>query len=140
MVAVRADLPENTPPDLPAQTTVDTAPGNRVVEALGGGRFALYAHLQTGSIRVVPGRPVGRGEVLGLVGNTGNSTEPHLHFHLSGGPAPLGANGFPFVIDRFRVEGRVTGLGGLVPRFAPPDPPRARTAEMPLQGDILAFP
>jgi len=44
------------------------------------GTMALYAHLQQGSIVVMPGQPVGVGTVLGRVGNSGDSTAPHLHF------------------------------------------------------------
>ena len=139
VVAARDGLPENTPQVLAAGTTVATAPGNHVVEALGGGRFALYAHLQAGSVRVAAGQRVLRGQVLGLVGNTGESTEPHLHFQVSAGPSPLGANGLPFVIGRFGLQGRVAGLGTAAPRLVPAKPPPTRSDQMPLQGDVLAF-
>ena len=45
--------------------------------------YALYAHLDTGSIRVKVGDKVQRGQIVGKVGNTGNSTGPHLHFQLT---------------------------------------------------------
>ena len=69
-----------------------------VVLDLGGGRFAFYAHLQPGSLRVKAGDRVKAGQVLGLVGNSGNSTEPHLHFHISNGISPLGSEGLPYAI------------------------------------------
>lgn len=48
--------------------------------------FAVYAHLQPGRLRVKVGQKVRAGEVIGLVGNSGNSSEPHLHFQLQDGP------------------------------------------------------
>ncbi|MBA3408660.1 MAG: M23 family metallopeptidase, partial [Solirubrobacterales bacterium] len=82
VAAVRDGAPENTPPHTAPGVTTEGAAGNYVTQNLGGGRFALYAHLQPGSLRVRPGDQVQRGQVLGLVGNSGNSTEPHLHFHV----------------------------------------------------------
>ena len=43
--------------------------------------------------------------MLGLLGNTGNTDAPHLHFHLMDGPVPLYASGLPFVLERFESEG-----------------------------------
>ena len=45
------------------------------------------------------------GQVLGLVGNSGNSTEPHLHFHIENGNSPLGAEGLPYSLASFEVVG-----------------------------------
>lgn len=58
--------------------TLETVGGNHVILDLGAGRYACYAHLQPGSIRVKPGDRVRTGQVLGLVGNSGNSTEPRF--------------------------------------------------------------
>ena len=79
--------------------TSETIGGNHVVLDLGGGRFAFYAHLQPGSLKVKVGDRVTRGQIIGLVGNSGNSTEPHLHFHISNGVSPLGSEG-PALRDR----------------------------------------
>jgi murein DD-endopeptidase MepM/ murein hydrolase activator NlpD len=53
-----------------------------VIIALGDRRFALLGHLRRGSVRVRRGDRVRAGDLLGRVGNSGNSTEPHLHFHV----------------------------------------------------------
>jgi len=98
-------VPEGTPGKFPPGITLATADGNSVVLDLGGGRYALYAHFQPGSIRVKAGDKVRRGQVLGLVGNSGNSDAPHLHFHIMDGPSPLASNGLPYVIDTFEVTG-----------------------------------
>ncbi|MFF0333852.1 M23 family metallopeptidase [Streptomyces fimicarius] len=70
--------------------------GNHVVLDLGDSTYAVYAHLQRGSLRVRPGDRVRAGQRLGRVGNSGNTTEPHLHFHLMDGPDPDSARGVPF--------------------------------------------
>ncbi|MGI8853499.1 MAG: hypothetical protein ACR2GC_09465 [Methyloceanibacter sp.] len=46
--------------------------------------------------------------MLGLLGNTGNTDAPHLHFHVMDGPSPLLSNGLPYVFTGFNVDGRVT--------------------------------
>lgn len=110
VVAMRNDLPEQVPGALPAGLPIDQADGNFVVLDVGQGAFALFAHMQPGSVTVQPGAKVKRGDVLGKVGNTGNSQAPHLHFHVMDGPSPLAANGIPYVIDRFRLT--AVGAGG----------------------------
>lgn len=142
VVAVRDGVPENTPPNPPANLGLNDLAGNYVVQDFGGGRFALYAHLQTGSVRVRAGDRIERGQLLGQVGNTGNSTQPHLHFHVTDGsglPSGLAADGAPYLFDRFAFEERITGLDLVPPVLArvPAEPPHRRTAQYPLTGDII---
>jgi hypothetical protein len=93
-------------PNAPAKgIDTENIGGNMVVVDIGGGAFALYAHMQKGSLRVKLGDRVKSGDVLGLLGNTGNSTAPHLHFHIMDGPSPLDANGLPFAFKRFSSQG-----------------------------------
>ncbi len=89
--------------------TLHVAGGNNIVVDIGGGRFAFYAHLQPGSLRVKPGDKVVTGQVLALLGNSGNTDAPHLHFHVMDGPLPLKANGLPYAFTRFTGRGVVTG-------------------------------
>ena len=70
--------------------------GNHVVLDLGDGTCALYAHLRRGSLAVREGDRVRAGQLLAHCGNSGNSTEPHLHFQLMDGPDPDTARGVPF--------------------------------------------
>ncbi|MBT2900529.1 M23 family metallopeptidase [Streptomyces sp. McG3] len=70
--------------------------GNHVILDLGGGTYAVYAHVQRGSLRVKAGETVRAGQLLGRVGNSGNTTEPHLHFQLMDGPDLDNARGVPF--------------------------------------------
>lgn len=70
--------------------------GNHLVLDLGDGVHALYAHLRRGSLAVRGGERVSAGQLLARCGNSGNSTEPHLHFQLMDGPDPEAAHGVPF--------------------------------------------
>lgn len=77
--------------------------GNHVIMATGA-TYALYAHLAPGSVTVTRGQRVRVGEVLGRVGHTGNSTAPHLHFHLMDSADPLQAGGIPGAFAAYLVE------------------------------------
>jgi hypothetical protein len=139
VVATRDGMPENDPTQPLPPFTVETAAGNYVVEDLGTGHFALYAHLQTGSVRVQPGDRLRQGQVLGLVGNTGNSTEPHLHFQVTDGPEPLFSQGLPYVFERFQLQARVD-VSGDEAVIVPEPEPRLIENRLPLELDIVAFP
>jgi len=103
VVGILDDIPDNVPTRPPViELEPGTLPGNYVVLQLDRDHFALYAHLIPGSLRVCVGDRVQRGDVLGLLGNSGGSTQPHLHFQVMDSPYPLTANGLPFVLDRFR--------------------------------------
>jgi murein DD-endopeptidase MepM/ murein hydrolase activator NlpD len=80
--------------------------GNHLVLDLGGGVYAVLAHLRRGSLRVAKGQRVGAGEQVAECGNSGNSTEPHLHFQLMDHPSVLFAAGLPFRLARYEVDGR----------------------------------
>ena len=101
VVSARNDLPEQVPGQLPPGLPLDEADGNYVVLDIGGA-FVLYAHMQTASVTVARGAQVRR-DVLGKVGNTGNSQAPHLHLHVMDGPSPLLSNGLPYVFDAFTL-------------------------------------
>lgn len=70
------------------------------------GFFAFYEHLKPGSIKVKEGQTVAKGEVIASLGYTGNTTGPHLHFHLAKGKSPLGSEGKPYVFDQFTLMGK----------------------------------
>src|SRR5262249_22202380 len=105
--AVKDGIPENVPlsPTRAVPITLETVGGNHVIISLPNGHYAFYAHLQPGSIRVKPGEHVRRGQVLGLLGNSGNSDAPHLHFQISTAPSFVAAEGLPYVFDSFVVLG-----------------------------------
>ena len=96
---------ENVPfsPTMAVPITVETLGGNHVILHLGRGYYAFYAHLQPGSLKVKLGDKVRRGQPIGLLGNSGNSHAPHLHFQVSNGSSPLGSEGLPWIWDRFQL-------------------------------------
>lgn len=108
VVETKDGIPQNIPGEnsRAVPITLETVGGNHVVLDLGHGRFAFYAHLQPGSLKVKMGDHVKRGQVLGLVGNSGNSTEPHLHFHLADSKSALGSEGLPYVLDSFETKAK----------------------------------
>jgi len=105
---VRDGIPENVPgPEKQAVAmTPATVSGNLIVLDLGHGRFAPYAHFQPGSIRAHKGDRVRVGQQLGLVGNSGNSAEPHLHSQITDGPEILGSDGLPYELISFVHDGK----------------------------------
>lgn len=135
-------------PVLAAKITVQTVDGNNIVQDIGGGAYAFYAHLQKGTLLVKPGDKVTKGQMIAKLGNTGNSNASHLHFHLINGPSVLGSDGVPYVFDRFAYDGQidpqqiidaddfVSGqfLGGRLPT------PQPRTNQLPLAWAIVNFP
>ena len=76
--------------------------GNHIVLDLGDGIYAMYAHLRRGSLTVGPGDRIRAGQEIARCGNSGNSSEPHLHFQLMDGPDLNSAHGIPF---RWRETG-----------------------------------
>jgi hypothetical protein len=108
IVGMTSDRPEQTPGANPTGLTLDEYGGNYIVQSIGGGRYAFYAHLQPGNPAAVSvGQQLSRGDILGTLGNSGNSDSPHLHFHVMDSPLPLASNGLPFVFDDAELVGKV---------------------------------
>ena len=107
VIGVRNDMPDGTPSSKQSpyiKTPFDYA-GNFVYVRIRPDVYALYAHFQPGTVTVKPGDKVKPGTVLGKLGNSGNSTAPHLHFGLLDRPDGLAGDSLPFVIDQFTVTG-----------------------------------
>ncbi|MEK6287398.1 MAG: M23 family metallopeptidase [Acidobacteriota bacterium] len=143
VASVNDSVPENKP-DTDSRAvpiTLETIGGNYVTLDLGNGRYAMYFHMQPGKIRVKVGDKVRRGEVLGLVGNSGNSDGPHLHFQICEADSPLGSEGLPFVFELFEKQGD----GGLTDSGAswkplPNGKVEERRMEIPLENVVVRFP
>ena len=107
VVAAQDDQPDQIPfqPTPPGEPR--TILGNNVIVDIGHGRFTAYAHLKPGSVAVAVGARVRAGQQLGLLGNSGNSDFPHLHFQVMDAPSALASNGLPFVLRSFDSPGSV---------------------------------
>jgi murein DD-endopeptidase MepM/ murein hydrolase activator NlpD len=82
VVDIKNDIPDNIPgvmnPEHPA--------GNNVVIDHGNGEYSITGHIKEGSVAVKKGDKVKQGDLIGELGNSGNSSEAHLHFQVSDGP------------------------------------------------------
>ena len=138
VVAVKDGIPENTPGanSRAVPITLETVGGNHVILDIGDGRYAFYAHVRPGSLRVKAGDRVTRGAALAKLGNSGNSTEPHLHFHLSDFNSPLGAEGIPYVHESLEIVGTCRAFGAGCAWRAPDTKKRV----MPLESELVRFP
>jgi murein DD-endopeptidase MepM/ murein hydrolase activator NlpD len=130
-------IPQNTPgaKSLAVPITLETIGGNHVIMEIGNGLFAFYAHMQPGSLRVKVGDKVRRGQVLGLLGNTGNSSAPHLHFQICSANSELGSEGLPYAFASFEVQGKADE--DKLSMF--PGAPVKHEMEIPTEGEIVRF-
>ncbi len=145
VVDVKDGIPENDPTSdkKAVPITLETVGGNYIILDLGNGYFAFYAHLQPKSIRIKVGDKVRRGQVLALLGNSGNADAPHLHFHITDGNSPLGAEGVPYVIESFEMQGILPSKGLLVKGGWKPQPGSTRDKrrlEIPIENAVVRFP
>jgi Peptidase family M23 len=147
VVAAVDGLPEQVPGKNPTGLALDQYAGNHIVQDLGDGNYALYAHIKTGTVKVKPGDRLTAGQVIGSVGNTGNSSAPHLHFHVMSTPDPLRSDGLPFVFTGFRLDSRIAVAdddldsifdGQPVPR-QPGFTARDESNVMPLDLDVMTY-
>lgn len=96
--------------------------GNHVVLDFGQGEHGLFAHLRKDSVQVSEGQQIKAGDPLGVCGNSGNSSEPHLHFHLQDGPVLFQGHGLPVTFEGYVSNGQFVAEG------------------TPVQGELLRLP
>jgi hypothetical protein len=139
VVFVRDGMPEETPfmPPTAVRQPLDYG-GNEVVLQIAPDVFAIYAHFQPGTIQVQEGQTVTAGQVLGLLGNTGNSFAPHLHFQLADGPDIMTSNSLPFVLDEWTLTGTVD-LANIMADIPVEGIPQAQRETFPLELDVSDF-
>ena len=141
VVASLDDLEDQVPGELPDPSTInlENVDGNYVVIDRGDGLYSFYAHFQSGNAQVEVRDEVQAGDQLGLLGNTGNTTAPHLHFQLADGPDVLTATSLPFVIDAWTLAGTVSPESSRtdVRVVGAPEP---QTATFPLELTVADFP
>jgi len=138
---VKDGIPQNTPGEnsRAVPMTLETVGGNHVIMKIGDGLYAFYAHLQPGSLRVKVGDRVRRGQILGLVGNSGNSTQPHLHFDICNVSSMLACEGLPYAFASFEVTGEVTGQGADGKLSVSHPAPAKHDMEIPTENEIVSF-
>ena len=142
-IAETTSAPE-PPPLPPIKDTV----GNHVTVMIAPGVYLLYAHFKPNTVAVKTGQTVKRGDVLGHIGSSGNSTAPHLHFQVMTEPTFFPTDSTPFAFDCFAVNGQVTeriwddvlGLqpDPVLPYAAATDTSR-RSGQMPLDRNVVTF-
>ncbi|TSD49973.1 M23 family metallopeptidase [Rhodococcus sp. KBS0724] len=135
VVSVVSNKKDEPPHHVNPNLTFDQLGGNYAIIDIGNGNYAFYAHMIPGSASVKVGDTVSRGDVIGNLGNSGNTSEVHLHFHISRAPTPLSSDNVPYEIDGFTFVGS-TATDALVKG---PDAGE-RTDQLPLNSDVVNFP
>lgn len=154
VVAAVDGLPDQVPTVTPPIGTLPLADfaGNHVIEKFEYAHhtfYALYAHMAPGSVQahVQVGQHLHTGQVIGLLGNSGNTSAPHLHFHVIDQPSDLAGQGLPYEFDGFRLRGRAASesalddlvLSGKPLTYAPGVTPTCDYSRMPLYLDVVDF-
>lgn len=97
VVAIKNDVMDN----VPVGTMNEESPlGNYVIINHGNEEYSYLVHFKHQSIKVNEGDKVNQGDLLGLVGNSGNSSEPHIHFHVADSPNPMNSKSIRINFER----------------------------------------
>jgi hypothetical protein len=105
--AAENDVKDNKPGEMnPAE-----AMGNHVIIEHGNGEFSFLAHFKQGSVRVKPGDKVRAGDLLGHCGNSGNTSEPHIHYHLQNTREFNAGEGLPAQFQDYTADGKPVERG-----------------------------
>lgn len=122
--------------------------GNHITIEAEPGIYTFYAHLKPGSILVKEGDSVKQGDQIASLGNSGNSDGPHLHFHVTDGPQPLGSEGIPYVYQDFELVGNIKDIDLMVKEdeqgkpitIEKADGAGLRHGELIKEGHVVVFP
>jgi len=115
VVRIQDGLPENhgDAQDVTFNSLMEYA-GNFLALDIGGGRYAYYCHCIPGSFLVAEGDSVKEGDPIARLGNSGNSTAPHLHFQISDGPVIFSSKGIPIVLKEYIKTGEFSEITSVV--------------------------
>jgi hypothetical protein len=140
VVSVQDGKPDAPPNKAMTPKTLSDFGGNQVMLEIAPEVYAVYAHLQPGSLRVKVGETVKVGATLAKIGNTGPSLGPHLHFGLLNRPDLFTGRSLPFVIDSYTLAGRADFKASQGDTVAiTPESKQVRSV-YPLYGSIQNFP
>ncbi len=103
VVKMQDGIEDNVPGVMNAQQPS----GNMVMLKTEQDEYILYAHFKKGTVAVKEGDIVKTGDYLGDCGNSGNSSEAHLHFHMQDSPDRYNANGIKCYFEEFLVNGKI---------------------------------
>jgi hypothetical protein len=103
VVSAVANVPDN--PRLGQKLPGVTPPGNHVVIDHGESEHSLIAHFRQGTLKLRAGQKVAAGQLLGLCGNSGNSSQPHVHYHLQTGKRFGEGLGLPAFFNGYEADG-----------------------------------
>ncbi len=98
------ELQDGVPENLPGETNKNQLFGNYVIIDHSNGEYSVLAHCITNSIQANVGEQVSQGQMIGLCGNSGNSTEPHLHYHMQNQPSILQGEGLPAQFQNYFAD------------------------------------
>jgi hypothetical protein len=136
-------MAENVPHSQKYAVSLDfnNAAGNHVVVEIAPHRYVLYAHIRPGTVQVKLGEEVGAGQIVGHVGNTGSSAEPHLHMHIDDQPSFLGGNGVPYAFSSGEASGPVEANVGspTAVYFGPIGPQNPFVNDYPAENALVTF-
>ena len=140
-------LPNQVPGKFPENLPIEEADGNHVILDFGSGNYGVYAHMKPNSVLVHNGQTVTPGQLIGQVGNSGNTIAPHLHFQLMTAPLTLASNGLPYEINSFQITAISPGTeafdkaeaDGTPLEVTPVSPPDHVTNALPLDQLIISF-
>ncbi|MEO7251811.1 MAG: M23 family metallopeptidase, partial [Arenimonas sp.] len=105
------EVVDGTSDNVPGQMNPKTVTGNRVIINHGSSEYSVLAHLRNGSLRVKSGDTVQAGDRVGDCGNSGNSSEPHLHYQLQDGPAFGTSAGLPAQFSNYVADDKPVARG-----------------------------
>jgi murein DD-endopeptidase MepM/ murein hydrolase activator NlpD len=112
VVKTENELPDNRPGEMNPKAAL----GNCVILDHGSGEFSFFAHFQQGTVVVRTGDRVRSGQFLAQCGNSGNSSEPHLHYHLQNTSIPFRGDGLPAFFVEYFADGKPVSWGEPVAR------------------------
>lgn len=137
VVKVTLGVPDTAPGTVPTGDglTINDLGGNVVILRLRPDLFAFYFHLAPDSTTVKVGDTVTKGQAIAQLGNSGNSSAPHLHFQLGRSPRAFSGENVPYVFEELVLKGTLTDAG----LVAEPTP-GPRRDELPLHESVLDFP
>ncbi len=96
---------EGVKDNVPGEMNPDQLTGNTVILKTAHNEYLFFAHFKLNSVKVKTGESVKKGQLLGLCGNSGNSSEPHLHFHIQNQEKMAGATGIKCYFEKLMVNG-----------------------------------